>query len=79
MHSKNSFEHLSEDQKLSKLCADAGLKLVEREQYFLTLETEEEGQQMEHFCREYTLPRNEEGPVWEDGFEARQESVQSWT
>ena len=37
-----------------------GLKLVEREQYFHTLETEE-GQQMQHLCREYTLPRNDEG------------------
>ena len=43
-----------------------GLKLVEREQYFQTLETEE-GQQMQHLCREYTLPRNDEGTrvrVW---------------
>ena len=47
----------SEYQKLSKLCSDAGLKLVEREQYFYTLETE--GQQMQHSCREHTLPRNE--------------------
>ena len=37
-----------------------GLKLVEREQYFHTLETEE-GQQMQHLCRECTLPRNDEG------------------
>ena len=28
---KRKFEQLSEDQKLSKLCSDAGLKLVERE------------------------------------------------
>ena len=34
---KNTSE--SEDQKLSKLCSDAGLKLVERGQYFYTLET----------------------------------------
>ena len=38
---------LSEDRMLSELCSDAGLKLVEREQYFKTLETEE-GQQMQH-------------------------------
>ena len=42
---QRKFEQLSEDQKLSKLCSDAGLKLVEREQYFKTLGTEE-GQQM---------------------------------
>ena len=57
---ERKFEQLSEDQKLSKLCSDAGLKLVEQGQYFYTLETEE-GQQMQHFCREYTMPRNEKG------------------
>ena len=58
-HEQN-LEQLSEDQKLSKLCSDAGLKLFEREQYFYTLETQE-GQQMQHLCREHTLPRNEKG------------------
>ena len=52
------FEQLSEDQKLFKLCSDAGLKLVEKGQYFYTLDTED-GQQMQHLCREYTMPRNE--------------------
>ena len=50
---------LSEDRKLSKLCSDAGLKLVERGQSLYTLETEE-GQQMQHLGRQYTMPRNEE-------------------
>ena len=65
MHSGNlvqeyerKFEPLAEDQKLSKLCSDAGLKLVERGQYFKTLDTEE-GQEMQHSCREYRMPRNE--------------------
>ena len=57
---ERKFEQLSEHQTLSKLCSDAGWKLVERGQYFHTLETEE-GQQMQHLCREYTLPRNQEG------------------
>ena len=34
------------------------LKLVERGQYFFSLDTEE-GQEMQHLCREYTMPRNE--------------------
>ena len=55
---ERKFEQLSEDQKLCKLCSDAGLKLVEREQCFKTLETEE-GPQMQHSCRENTLPRIE--------------------
>ena len=38
---ERKFEQSSEDQKLSKLCSDAGLKLVERGQYFCTLDTEE--------------------------------------
>ena len=31
---ERKFEQLSEDQKLSKLCSDTGLKLVEQGQYF---------------------------------------------
>ena len=52
------FEQLSDDQKLSKLCSDAGLRFVERGQYFYTLDTEERGR-MQHSCREYTMPRYE--------------------
>ena len=55
---ERKIEQLSEDQKLSKLCYDAGLKLGEKEQYFYTLDTEE-GKEMQHSCREYTMPRNE--------------------
>ena len=51
---------MSEDQKLSKLCSDAGLKLVETGQYFYTLDTEER-LQMQHLCQEYTMLRNEKG------------------
>ena len=57
---ERKFEQLSEDLELSKPCSDAGLKLVETGQYFYTLDTEE-GQQMQHLCREYTMPRNEKG------------------
>ena len=35
-----------------------GLKLVEKGQYLFSLDTEE-GQEMQHFCQEYTMPRNE--------------------
>ena len=55
---KRKLEQLSEDQKLSKLRSDAGLKLVEQVQFFYTLDTEE-GQQMQHLCREYRMSRNE--------------------
>ena len=57
---EQKIEHLSEDKILPKLCSDAGLKLVETGQYFYTLDTEE-GLQMQHLCREYTMPRNEKG------------------
>ena len=55
---ERQFQQLSEDQKFSKQCSDAGLKLVETGQYF-TLDIE--GVQMQHLCREYTMPRNEKG------------------
>ena len=57
---ERQFEQLSEDQKLSKQCSDAGSKLVEQGQYFFSLDAEE-GQHMQHLCREYTMPRNERG------------------
>ena len=47
---ERKFEQLSDDQKLSKLCSDAGLKLVEIGQYIFTLDTEE-GQHMGHLWR----------------------------
>ena len=37
---EQQFEQLLDAQKLSKLCSNAGLKTVEREQYFITLDTE---------------------------------------
>ena len=37
---EQKFERMSEDQKLSILCSEAGLKLVEKGQYFCTLDTE---------------------------------------
>ena len=54
---ERTFEQFSQDLKLSKLCSDTGLKLVEQGQFFCTLDTQQ-GQQMQHFCREYTMPRN---------------------
>ena len=54
------FEQLPEDQKLSKLCCDAGLKIVEKGQFFITFDEEEGPHDMKNLCREYTLPRSEE-------------------
>ena len=55
---ERKFEHLSEERKLTKWCCGAGLKLVEQGHYFHTLDTEE-GPEMQHLCREYTMLRNE--------------------
>ena len=82
---ERKFKQLSEDHKLSKLWSDAGLKFVEQGQFFYTLETEE-GQQMQHLCREYTMPRNEKEDSCEmmdsQEFENRpsleHESLPSW-
>ena len=54
------FEQLTDVQKSSKLCSDAGLKNVKRRQFFITLDTEEGPHDMEHQCQEFTLPRNDE-------------------
>ena len=44
----------------SQLCSDAGLKLVQQGPYFCVPDTTD-GQQMQHSCREYTMPRYEKG------------------
>ena len=71
------FEQLSDDLKLSKLCSDAGLRFVQRGQYFFTLI------QMEVACNIYaentqcldTKRRLER----KEGFSRIRGSVQSWT
>ena len=56
---EHKFEQLLEDQKLSKLCSDVGLKIVEQGQFFVTFD--EEGQdEMKNLCRKYTFLRSEE-------------------
>ena len=54
-------EKLSQQDKLSKLCMDAGfLNVVEIGQYFMTKDTAEFSQFTDAVaCREYTLPRDE--------------------
>ena len=47
------FAELPEDQKLSKLCKDAGfLKKIEKRQFFITIE--EGSEVMQTACQEYT-------------------------
>ena len=54
-------EKLSQQDKLSKFCMDAGfLNVVEIGQYFMTEDTAESSQFRTVACREYTLPREEE-------------------
>ena len=55
-------EKLSQQDKLSKFCMDAGfLNVVEIGQYFMTKDTEEFSPFTDSVaCREYTLPRDEE-------------------
>ena len=57
-------EKLSQQDKLSKFCTDAGfLTIVEVGQYFMTKDTEEFSQFTDAVaCREYTLPRDEDTP-----------------
>ena len=55
-------ENLSQQDRLSKFCTDAGfLTTVEIRQYFMTKDTEEFSQFTDSVaCREYTLPRDED-------------------
>ena len=54
-------EKLSQQDRLSKFCMDAGfLNVVEIGQYFMTKDTAEFSQFHAVACREYTLPRDEE-------------------
>ena len=54
-------EKLSQQDKLSKFCMDAGfLNVVEIGQYFRTKDTADLSQFHAVACREYTLPREEE-------------------
>ena len=54
-------EKLSQQNRLSKFCMDAGfLNVVEIGQYFMTKDTAEFSQFRAAACREYTLPRDEE-------------------
>ena len=53
-------EKLSQQDKLSKFCMDAGfLNVVEIGQYFMTKDTAEFSQFPATACREYTLPRDD--------------------
>ena len=58
---KERAERLPQQDRLIKICTDAGfLKTVEVGQYFMTKDTEEFSQFTESVaCREYTLPRDE--------------------
>ena len=60
---ERKFEQLSFDQKLSKLCLDAGLQSVKIGQFFITLDAEEGPDEMKNSCREFSRPRNEKGTV----------------
>ena len=58
---EHKFDPLPEDQKLTKLCSNAGFsKNIGKGQFFVTLDEEEGLDEMKTSCREYTLPRSEE-------------------
>ena len=58
---RERIEKLSQQERLSKFCTDAGfLTTVEVGQYFITKDTEQFSQLTDSVaCREYTLPRDE--------------------
>ena len=72
------FERVPKDQRLSKLCSEAGLNLVEIGQFFGALPSPDEPE-TQSLCREYALPRDEEEIVQKDGSKAMHGLVLSWT
>ena len=52
------FENISQDQKLSKLCSEASLNLIEVGQFFYAPPSPN-GDKTQSLCREHTLPRDE--------------------
>ena len=52
------FEKLSEDQKISRLCSEAGLRFVEVGQFFYALPSPRV-KANHSLCQEYTLPRDQ--------------------
>ena len=54
------FEKLSEDQKFSRLCSEAGLRLVEIGQFFFALPLPR-GKETQSLCRGYSMPQDQDG------------------
>ena len=72
-------EKLSQQDKLSKFCMDAGfLNVVEIGQYFMTTDTADLSQFHAVTCGEYTLPRKMDHQNQEDGFRERQKMDPCW-
>ena len=56
----NDFEKMSEDQKLSRLCSEADLRLVEVGRFFNALPSPR-GEGNQSLCQENTMPRDQDG------------------
>ena len=72
------FEKMSEDQKLSRLCSEAGLRLVEVGQFFYALPSPR-GEGNQSSCRENTLPRDQKGIRTKGGSKPMYDLAQSRT
>ena len=58
-NTKQQFEQLSDDQKLSKLCSNAGSVKLSKEDNISSHLMQKDRSGMIHLCRENTLPRND--------------------
>ena len=76
---ERKFEQLPEDQKLSKVCCDAGLKIVEKGQFFIKFDEEEGPNEINNLCREYTLHRIEEASRVRGWILETPKFAQSWS
>ena len=76
---EHKFEQLPEDQKISKLCFDAGSKIVEKGQFFVTLDEEEGPDDMKNLRVErIRYLEAKKHPEREGGFSETRKSAWSW-
>ena len=66
---EEQFERLSEDQKLSRLCSEAGLRLVEVGQFFCALPSPK-GKEHQSLCRDFSMPRDQKGTKAKGGVQS---------
>ena len=75
---EHKFEQLPEDRTLSNLCSDAGLKIVEKGQFFISLLNKKDHMTWRIYVESTRCFEAKKHPEWEGGFSETRRSAQSW-